>query len=194
MLGLKRALTLLLALVFVFTVLAGCGAPKTENTQNSGSGEVQKRSPQKKSLRVFKPDELLSQAEAVELTGHPVTLDTNTLNIDAETGMSTTYYKYDIPSGTLNAGLFLWQDSAAKNGENTAEASYDRDFKFVKTDQKQIQGLGEKAFYQLSNSQMHVLYSGIHFVLAFEDKDSAKNEALNLKMAQRVIENIDKKK
>ncbi len=194
MLRLKTVSAVLLVLVLAFAVFAGCGAPKNENTgtQNTGDGEVQKNSSSAKSLRVFQPDELLSQAEAAELTGHPVTLKTDSLRVDPETGRSMTYYEYDIPSGTLNAGLFLWQDSAAK--ENTAEPQYESDLGFVKDDQKPVSGLGEKAFYQPSNSQMHVLHSGIYFIVAFEDYDSSKNESLNLKIAQKVIENINKKK
>jgi len=180
-------------LALVLAVFAGCGAPKNENTSTqSTGGEVQKSSAAERSLRVFQPDELLSQAEAAELTGHPVTLKADSLRVDPETGRSMTYYEYDIPSGTLNAGLFLWQDSAAK--KDIAEPWYESDLSFVKTDQKPVSGLGDKAFYQPSNSQMHVLYSGIYFIVAFEDADSSKNESLNFKIAQRVIDNINKKK
>lgn len=191
---LKKVLAGLLVLVFGLAVFAGCGAQKNENTstQSTGDGEVQKSSAAERSLRVFQPNELLSRAEAAEFIGHPVTLDTNSLKIDSKSGRSFTNYTYDIPAGTLIAGLFVWQDSAAK--KDIAEPQYESDLSFVKDDQKPVSGLGDKAFYQPSNSQMHVLYSGIYFIVGFEDDDSSKNEPLNFKIAQRVIDNINKKK
>jgi hypothetical protein len=170
----------------------GTGAPSSDRAANAGSGASQGSVTAK--LRVFRPDELLSQSDAEATTGHPVNLKADTLKVDPEMGMSATYYEYDLPGGTtLNAGLFVRQDSASSGGK-VAEPGYDSDLRFVATDSKPIQGLGSKAFYQPSNSSLHVLVPGIYFTVAFEDKDSANNEELNVKLAKKVIANISQKR
>jgi hypothetical protein len=180
-----RALIVLLVLAFTLFLVIGCSAAKRETAGTT----------QEKSLRVFKPDELLSEAEAVELTGHPVTLSTKTLAIDPKSGTSTTYYQYDIGKSTLMAMFMLVQNSAAKKGGNPAEATYNGDLKFVGTAAKPVNGLGDKAFYQENNSQMHVLYDGCYFIVAFGNHlNGPADQPENLKIAQRIIENMNKKK
>ena len=190
---LRSNLVRLVALAFAFAFTA-CGGGTSSSTPAADTGSGVSQGSATAKLRVFRPDELLSQSDAEAITGHPVNLKADTLKVDPEMGMSTTYYEYDLPGGTtLNAGLFVRQDSASTSGK-VAEPGYDSDLRFVGTDSKPIQGMGSKAFYQPSNSSLHVLVPGIYFTVGFEDKDSAKNEELNLKLAQKVIANISQKK
>jgi uncharacterized protein YceK len=211
----KKILMMLLCVVLMVSLMSGCNSKSSSNSETgkqtiSGSSEpskpANKNSENDKKVdadsskagksKVFKPDELLSQEEAAEIIGLPVTLDTSTLGIDSETGVSQTRYEYSVSESTdMSALFYLQQNDAVPDGsDESAENSLNSEISLFGKDYEPIPGLGDKAYLHKMQQQVFVLYGDYYFIAAFGVDDKEKDKEINLKIAKKVIENIDKKK
>ena len=149
--------------------------------------------------KVFKPDQLLSEAEAAKLVGIPkISLDRDSLEVDPETGTSDTYYVYDIPGGTLLALFHLVQNGAMTEANminGSAAKEYDFCYAQLKDESDILSGLGDKAFYYKTYARVYVLYGNYFFMTAFKSttEDESKDREINIAIARHIIENIKKK-
>lgn len=149
--------------------------------------------------KVFKPDQLLSEADAARLVGIPtISLDRDSLEVDPETGTSDTFYVYDISGGTLLALFHLVQNGAmtkANMVNGSAAKEYDFCYAQLKDESDILSGLGDKAFFYKSYSRAYVLYGNYFFMTAFKSPtdDESKNRSINIAIAKHIIENIKKK-
>jgi hypothetical protein len=214
----RRFLATLLCITLILGTLSGCGSQKdTSGTGNiSGTAASKKDNSEAKktenpgsqnkasgstlgSSKVFKPDELLSAEEASQIVGTVVTIEEGTLKIDSETGISDTYYVFDVGGGTTLSALFrLKQNGAIKKDkltpENTAESAYKSELEFGGSNTEPIEGLGDKAYLHTLQNQVNVLYGDYYFLVGFGADDQKKAREDSLKVAKKIIENINKKK
>jgi hypothetical protein len=186
----KKILLLFLSITLVAGLFAGCGGKK-------GPGD---KPAQAKKSRVFKPNELLSQEEATEIVGQVLVLDESSLEIDGETGISSTYYVYDIDEYTTLHALFMLRQNGAIPKEDfedgiTVKSAYESELKFCGDKAEPIKGLGDKAYFHKDYAQVGVLYGDYFFIVAFgsysHDFEEAKETSL--KIARKILENIKKK-
>lgn len=150
--------------------------------------------------KVFKPDQLLSEAEAAKLVGIPeISLDKNSLKVSPETGASNTYYVYDIQYGsTLHALFYLVQNGAmakANMASGAAAKTYNSYYAEAKNESEILSGIGDKAFFFKPQQHLFVLYGNYFFMVAFKsfDEEESKGRAINIAIARQIVENIKKK-
>lgn len=150
--------------------------------------------------KVFKPDQLLSEAEAAKCVGIPnISLDKNSLKVDPETGTSNTYYVYDIQyKSTLHALFYLVQNGAVSKANmawGSAAKTYDSYYNRVKNESEVLSGIGDKAFFFKSQQHLFVLYGNYFFMTAFKsyDEEITKGRAINIAIAKQIVENIKNK-
>lgn len=210
MIYIKKILGVFLCLMLITGLLSGCGdkkksdtePAKTNNTSDSNvpSTNTSNTSTQSSNsnAKVFKPNELLSAEEVSEIVGTVVTLEEDTLNIDENTGTSSTRYDYELTPSTTLAALFqLVQNGAISKNElesgTTAVSSFDYEMRMCGDKAETLIGLGDKAFIHKNLGQVNVLYKDYYILVAFgEDNYSSKD--LNIKITKKILENIDKKK
>jgi len=170
-----------LVLVFLFAMLPfGC------------QGKSQKNAP------VFEPHELLTAAEASELSGFATRMDEGSLTKDPDSGTISERYVYDIGQSTIHALVQIEQNGykssdALKQGD-TAEKS----FSFEKTLSKNnltAVDVGEQAFTINGTGQLHMLYKDYYIVVAFDqdDIDTDQNDELNVKIGKKILANLQNK-
>ena len=192
----KKIMAMFLCTVLILATFSLSGCKFFNTTASTGKSVTQKGSFLGKS-KVFQPDELLPPADAAKIVGLPsITIDPGTLKVDPESGMSSTYYTYDIPDGTLHALFQLVQNGAmTKENWNTVQRpkAYDGYYFKVKDESDLIKGLGDKAFFFKSQAQLFVLSGDYFFLLAFEATDENKSREVNIGLAKKILENIKSK-
>jgi hypothetical protein len=189
----RKLITIILGLLLVFSLLSGCSAKKSSGSDTGEPEGV------KSSKHVFKADALLSAEEATAIVGGQVTINRDTLYINPETGVSNTYYDYKYSDSTdLSALFLLTQDDAItedKSQSGTSKDDYELALKLVGDDAEPIKELGDKAFIDKAQIQIHVLYGNRYFLVAFGTTDDPENaKEVSLKIARKIIENINKKR
>ncbi len=204
-----RKIAVVLAIASVLLVVVGCGGQGTESADETstslapsgglvttsssdttastagGSGAT--------SSKVFEPNQLLSAEEASAIAGHPITMDEGTLNKDAESGVISERYKYDLGSSTVHALVEIHQDSLKESDGSVKDAFlFERDL--IKDDITAVD-LGDDAFTLNNTGQLHLLYDGYYIVVAFDadEYDSSKNAPLNTELGKKILENLKAK-
>lgn len=201
----KKLLIIFLSIVLAVGLLSGCGSNGSSNNKpvkpvNSESQDNNKKDDAKGKApgtsKVFKPNELLSEEEAASLVGKMITIQSDTLKVNSETGTSNTYYEYKLDESTdMNALFLLLQNGAIPKGsEDTAASKFNSEMKYCGNNAEPMNGLGDKAFIHKLEAQVNVLYGDYYILVAFGCEDKDKERELNIKIARKIIENIDKKK
>lgn len=192
----KKLLGTVLIFILISGLFSGCGNKKESvNPNNSGINNPTINT----KAKVFKANELLSPEEASAIVGTNITLEEGTLKIDNETGTSNTYYDYELTPSTTLAALFrLVQNGTIPKDKFvagiTASGSYDNELKMSGTNAEILNGLGDKAFIHKTLGQVNVLYKDYYILIGFGEDNYDKSKELNINIAKKIIENIDKKK
>jgi hypothetical protein len=158
-----------------------------ESSPSSSEGETKPAD-----APVFSPRDLLSAEEAAEISGFVVTMDAGSHNEDPTTGTISERYAYDLDGTGVHALLEIHQDSLKASA---ADEGVLGDFSFnqelLKNEITEVE-LGEKAFTLNSTGQLHMYYQGYYIVVAFDadEYDSSLNAALNVKLGERVLANL----
>ena len=146
--------------------------------------------------KIFKPGDVLSADEAAALVGKPVAIDPSSTAIDPESGTVYARYVYSGEDGDIDALIMIKQDSAMSKGNydngNTAEAAYEQEFSMNEGKSETVDGLGDKAFIQTEQNQVFLLVDGCYICVAFSAGDLATDKDLNLAIAEKIVENIQK--
>jgi hypothetical protein len=147
-----------------------------------------------KSSEVVEPYQLLSPEEAAAISGFPVMADEGWLNKDPATGTVSDRYKYDLGGSTIHGLVEVHQDSL-RDGDGTAKEDYQSMRALVKDEITEVEGLGEGAF-TAGQGQLHMLHDGYYIVVAFDGDEYGTDEAnaaLNVKLGQKILENLKAK-
>lgn len=150
--------------------------------------------------KVFKPDQLLSEAEAAKLVGIPkISLDQNSLEVDwilkpARPILITSIHFQRNASRPLPPG----SERGHNEGEPDKRLRSQRIRFLLYTTERRadiLSGLGDKAFFYKTYSRVYVLYGNYFFMTAFKSPtdDDPKNRDINIAIARHIIENIKKK-
>jgi len=173
------------------------GSDANANTQGNNSQADETSNKKPASSKVFKANELLTPEEVAAIVGTEVTLQEDSLEIDPETGKSFTYYKYDYNSSTSISGLFLLKQNAAVTQDklvgNTAEDDFNRELLFAGSYAEPLSGLGDKAFVHSMLTQVFVLYGDYFIFVGFNGDSDEKGKEVNIAIAKKILENLDKK-
>ena len=144
---------------------------------------------------VFAPQDLLSAAEASEITGFAVSMDEGALFEDPESGTISERYAYDLNGTGIHALVEIHQDSfkpaeAIQAGE-TAQSAFEFEQELSKDEITPVD-LGEDAFSFTNTGQLHMYYQGYYIVVAFDadEYDSSLNAPLNVKLGEKILANL----
>jgi hypothetical protein len=193
----------------VMTSAAGCGAkeatsssdavagsPSTSASQTSESSTPSSdATPPSPDAPVLAPHQLLSAAEASEISGFAVAMDEGTLSEDPASGTISERYAYDLDGTGIHALVEIHQDSfkpseAVAAGETTlSEFTFEKE---LLKDEITSLDLGDQAFTLDSTGQLHMYYQGYYIVVAFDADpySSEKNAPLNILLGTRILANL----
>jgi len=195
-----------LLVVVLLTFAVGCGSEEATSSSDAVAGtasteasETSESSPDSSEgetrpadAPVFAPQDLLSAAEASEITGFAVTMDEGSLSEDPAGGTISERYYYDLDGTGIHALLEVHQDSykasAADEGV-LGDFTFNQDL--LKDEITAVQ-LGEQAFTLNNTGQLHMYYQGYYIVVAFDADpyETSMNAPLNVKLGERILANL----
>ncbi len=201
--------TIAMLTVIALTFAAGCGSTAVTSSTDAISASVStdasqtsESSPpgsddaaQQAGGPVLAPSDLLSAAEASEITGFAVTMDEGSLFKDPASGTISERYAYDLDGTGIHALVEVHQDGFKPSDVVAAGQTALSEFSFqhdMLGDETAPVDLGEQAFTLKDTGQLHMYYQGYYIVVAFDadQYETSQNAALNIKLGERILANL----
>lgn len=180
----------LLLSIFVFAIvlfICACSAQTPASAPSSAvqsSAKTQQTEPPAQG-NLIEPTQLISKAEAEQITGAPLN-DTKTTENDV---VGQKIADYTTPDGSNYLQIEITQQAFIKTAGITPQSQYDG-IKAALSDVVKVEGVGDDAFFAIPG--IHIIYRGYYISVSTGLSSATKDQERLKKAGKLACDNLDK--